>query len=102
MTFVSRPAVAGGVRNLIFVSRPAVAGGCRNPVVCPPRRCGPSSNIGCRLAVAGGKFFFDCCGRVLNTASEGDELYPRRRCGPKENLEMRFMADYVYRRHGEC
>ena len=100
--FILCPAVAGGFRNLTFVSRPAVAGGCRNPVVCPPRRCGPASILGCRLAVASGRLLYNSCGRVLNIASEGDELYPCRRCGPMKDLEMRFMADYVWQRHGEC
>ena len=96
------PAVAGGFRSLTFVSRPAIAGGCRNPVVFPPRRCGPASILGCRLVDASGRLLYSSCGRVLNIASEGDELYPCRRCGPMKDLEMRFMADYVWRRHGEC
>ena len=42
------------------------------------------------------------CGHILIIVSKVNEFCPRRRCGPRKDGEVRFMADFVCRRHGEC
>ena len=68
-------------------------GGWKDPVVCPPRRCGPASFLGCHITVAGA--FLISCRRgtssslaavVVQRNFERCGLWPTTFVGAMENV----------------
>ena len=102
------PRCCGWLPKLHFRSLPRRCGWLSKPDLCfSPRRCGWLQEPGCLStpplrACLLSWLSYNSCGRVLNIVSEGDEFCPCRRCGPKKDGELRFVANFVCRRHGEC